>query len=84
LSYNAHIHGKFIVKLPVQLSHTFFFQKWRAGKYKQVWELVPVGGGENIRKGCRRVNVVEILCAHVENGKMRPDETIPGMEEEGG
>jgi hypothetical protein len=29
-----------------------------------VWELVPVGG-EYMRKGCRRVNVLEILCTHV-------------------
>jgi hypothetical protein len=27
--------------------------------------LVPVGGGEDIRKVCRKVDVVEILCTHV-------------------
>jgi hypothetical protein len=24
-----------------------------------------VGGGEEMRKGCRRVNIVQILCTHV-------------------
>jgi hypothetical protein len=40
-------------------------------------------GGEDKRKGCRRVNMVEILCIHVCKGKMRPVETIPGMGGEG-
>jgi hypothetical protein len=31
------------------------------------------------KKKCRRVNMVEIFCTHVVNGKMRPIETIPGM-----
>jgi hypothetical protein len=35
--------------------------------------------GEDIRKGCRRVNVVEYYVLMHENGKMRPVETIPGM-----
>jgi hypothetical protein len=35
-----------------------------------------VGGGEDIRKRCRRVNVVEILYTH---RKMRHVEAIPGM-----
>jgi hypothetical protein len=29
------------------------------------------------------VNIVEILCTHVENGKMRPVETVPGVRWEG-
>jgi hypothetical protein len=33
------------------------------GKTGPVWGLV--GGREDIRKGCRKVNVVEILCTHV-------------------
>jgi hypothetical protein len=33
-----------------------------------------VGGGD-IRKGCRRVNMVEMLGS----GKMRPVETVPGV-----
>jgi hypothetical protein len=34
--------------------------------------------GEYIRNGCRRVNIVEVLYAHI-NGKMISAETIPGM-----
>jgi hypothetical protein len=33
-------------------------------------------GGEDIKKGCRKVNIVEILF---ENGKMRPVEAILGV-----
>jgi hypothetical protein len=32
---------------------------------------------EDIRRGCRRDNIVEILHMYV-NGKMRPVETMPG------
>jgi hypothetical protein len=35
--------------------------------------------GEDIRKGCRRVNLVEYYALMNENGKMRPVETIPGI-----
>jgi hypothetical protein len=38
---------------------------------------VPVVG-EDIRKECRWMNMVEILHIH-ENGKMRSVETAPGM-----
>jgi hypothetical protein len=37
--------------------------------------------GEDIRKGCGRVTMVQILCRMYVNGKMRPVETIPGMGE---
>jgi hypothetical protein len=37
------------------------------------------GRGEDIRKGCGRVNMVEIFILMYVNGKMRPVETIPGM-----
>jgi hypothetical protein len=53
------------------------------GKTGPVWRLAPVGGGWVIKKGCRRVNVVEILALMYENEKMRPAETIPGMGGEG-
>jgi hypothetical protein len=36
---------------------------------------------EDIRKGCRRVTMVEYYALMNENGKMRPAETIPGMGE---
>jgi hypothetical protein len=39
--------------------------------------------GENVGKGCGRVNIVHILCTHLCKWKMKPMETIPGMEEEG-
>jgi hypothetical protein len=44
--------------------------------------LVPRRGGD-IRKGCRRVNMVEYYALMYENGKMRPVETIPGVGERG-
>jgi hypothetical protein len=34
-------------------------------KIGPVWELAPVGGGEDIRKACRRLNVLEVLHTHV-------------------
>jgi hypothetical protein len=41
----------------------YFFQK-RKQEGKQV--LSSTGGsGEDINKGCRRVNIAEILCTHV-------------------
>jgi hypothetical protein len=42
--------------------------------------LVPVGG-EGCKERGRRVNVVKYYALMYENGKMRPDETIPGMGE---
>jgi hypothetical protein len=55
-----------------------FFQKWRTGRLK----TGPVGAsgrGEDIRKGCRRVNMVEYYVLMCENGKMTPVEAVPGM-----
>jgi hypothetical protein len=43
----------------------------RGGWYQ--WE-----GGDG-GEGCRRVNMVQILCTHVHNVKMIPVETILGM-----
>jgi hypothetical protein len=34
-------------------------------KAKIFWGVGTSGMGEDIRKGCRRVNVVEMLCTHV-------------------
>jgi hypothetical protein len=39
------------------------------------------GRREDIRKGCRRVNMVEYYALMYENGKMRPAETILRMGE---
>jgi hypothetical protein len=43
---------------------SFYKNREQEGKTGPVWGLVPVGR-EDIRKGCRRVNMVEILCTHV-------------------
>jgi hypothetical protein len=56
------------MKHPVfHLKMSFFFSKTENKKAKQVLSggLVPVGGWEDLRKGCRRVSMVEILCTHV-------------------
>jgi hypothetical protein len=41
-----------------------------------------IGTSEEVRiqEGYRKVNMVEILCTDVWKWKMRPVETIPGME----
>jgi hypothetical protein len=39
--------------------------------------------GEDIRKGRRRVNMVEYYVLVYENGKVRPGETVPGMGDKG-
>jgi hypothetical protein len=62
----------FLTCHPCQKNFNFIIVKhpWRAGNSRR---------GESIRKGSRRVNVVEIPCTHVWKWKMRPVETIPGM-----
>jgi hypothetical protein len=60
------------------MSFFFFFP------VPQEVEQVLTGGGtsrrrEKVRKGCRRVNMVEILCTQV--CKWRPVKTIPGRGE---
>jgi hypothetical protein len=35
--------------------------------------------GEDIKKRCRRVNMVEYYVLMYINGKMRPVETVPGV-----
>jgi hypothetical protein len=62
-----------------------FFKKMEDRKVKQVlsrgryqWE------GKDIRKGCKRVNMLEIHALTYENGKMRTTETISGMGFRGG
>jgi hypothetical protein len=43
--------------------------------------LVSVGGEKDVKRWCGTVNMVQILCAHVcKWKKMRPVDTIPGME----
>jgi hypothetical protein len=45
---------------------SFFFSKSREQEDKTgpVWEVGTSGRGEDIRKGCRRVNMVGIFCTH--------------------
>jgi hypothetical protein len=38
---------------------------------------------EDVGRGCRRVNMMQILCTHACKWKMRLVETILGMGEEG-
>jgi hypothetical protein len=42
----------------------FFKKREQEGKLGPVWGLAPVGG-EGYKKGCRKMNMVEILCTHV-------------------
>jgi hypothetical protein len=42
----------------------FFFEiKGQEGRIGTVWQ-VPVGG-EDVEKGCSRVDMVQILCTHI-------------------
>jgi hypothetical protein len=44
----------------------FSFSKKENRKVKQVLSGVGISGrGEVVGKGCRRVNIVEIVCTHV-------------------
>jgi hypothetical protein len=55
------------MKLPFHLKKmSFFFSKngEQGGKTGPVWGLAPERG-EDIRKECRRVNMVDMLCTHV-------------------
>jgi hypothetical protein len=64
--YNTYIHGNVTKVSQWNFKQKCLFSKTENRKIKQVlsgcwyqWE------GENIRKGCRRMNLVEILCSHV-------------------
>jgi hypothetical protein len=41
----------------------------KEGKTVSIWGFGTSGRGEDIRKGYRRVNVVEILCTHIHKWK---------------
>jgi hypothetical protein len=66
--YNTYVHEDVILKLYIDIlnKQKCLFSKTEDKKEKQVlsrrwykWE------GEDIRKECRRVNMMEILCTHV-------------------
>jgi hypothetical protein len=43
---------------------SFFKNGGQEDKTGPVWRAGTSGKGEDIRKGCRRMNVVEIFCTH--------------------
>jgi hypothetical protein len=43
------------------------------------WRSVTSVCGEDVGRGCKRVNMVQILCTHVSKWKNETVETIPGM-----
>jgi hypothetical protein len=48
----------------------FFLKKWRTQMYiSSCLGAGKSGRGEDIRKGCRRMNMVEIICTHVRKWK---------------
>jgi hypothetical protein len=53
--------------------------KLSGGQNRSYLGVGTSGRGEDIRKGCRRVNMVEYYALMYENGKIRPGETSPGM-----
>jgi hypothetical protein len=48
-----------------QKCNFFYKNREREGKTSPVWGAGTSGREEDIRKGCRRENVVEILCTYV-------------------
>jgi hypothetical protein len=63
----------------------FFFYKMgeQEGRTCPFWGVDTSERGEDVGKGCGRVNMVQILSTHVCKWKMRPVEMIPGMGEGG-
>jgi hypothetical protein len=70
----------FLTVIIILNKQKYLFSKTENRKVKQIlsggWHQQK---GEDIRKGCRRVNMVEYYVLRNENGKMRPGKTIPGM-----
>jgi hypothetical protein len=64
-----------------KISFFLFLQNWRSGGWNSYCQrgLLPVAGKRMWGKCCRRVKMVQILSTLVY--KMRPVETILGMEE---
>jgi hypothetical protein len=68
--------------LSKQKCQVFFLQKWRTGRQnRSCLGFGTNGRGEDIRKRCRKVNMVEILCTHICKWKNAPVETFPGIVE---
>jgi hypothetical protein len=64
--------------IAIKQNKNVFFQKQRTGKENRFCLGVGTSVGEDIRKGCRKMNVVEYYVLMYENGKIRAVETIPG------
>jgi hypothetical protein len=84
LTWKCHKETLYIAKLNQKKSHFYSFTNSEHRRAEQVlsggWQQ---WGGEDIRKGCGRVNMVEYYTLMNENGKLRPVETIPGLGEGG-
>jgi hypothetical protein len=70
-----------IVILNKQKNGLFHKNREQEDKTGPVLWVGSRGKGEDIRKGCRRVNMVEILYILVCKWRMRPVETISGKGE---
>jgi hypothetical protein len=55
----------------------FSFTKLEEGRTGPAWVVGIRRREEDVERGCRRVNMVQILCTHVCKWK---NDTIPGME----
>jgi hypothetical protein len=65
-----------------KMSFFFLLQNRRIGGQNQSClgtGLVPLGRGEEVRKGHRRVSTVQILCIHVRKQKNDTSEIVSGM-----
>jgi hypothetical protein len=70
--FNTYIHGNVTGKLCTailnkQKCYFFFFYKIREqkGRTGPVWGTGASGKGEDVGKGCRRVNMAQILYIHI-------------------
>jgi hypothetical protein len=82
LGYNTYIHGNVTMKSFYSYLKNVFLHKWRTGRQiRFCLGIATSGRREDIRKRCRRVNVVGILCTHEWNGEVRPVESVPGLGE---
>jgi hypothetical protein len=49
-----------------KLRHFFLLQNWSTGGHNRSCLGVGIrGSGEDVRKGCRRLDMVQMLCTHL-------------------
>jgi hypothetical protein len=71
-----------IAILNKQKCHFFFYKnRDQEGRTGPAWGGGTSGKGEDVGRGCRRVNMVQIFVHVYVTWKMRPVETVPGMGE---